>query len=275
MMWRQKKTVLLLGSVFGVYMAFAFVNPWEGNITLAELVLQLSGSRGAFSLGCSLPELMRYVLRMIPCYVVIMILGNSLYSHFCTASIYVFSRCTNRLKWYGQTALSLLGDVCLFEILFTGTVILVTMVRYKIIFSPGGFLLLGYHILIYVMWIFTWVLLMNLCAMKTGSGTAFMVIMGILAVCTASLSLVHKMEVEEVSKDTIERFLSFNPVAHTILGWHGGAFAQAELAGNRYSMNLRVSAAVLFLFCLAVLLAGGALVQRHELLTEDIELGAA
>ncbi len=274
-MMGHKKTVLLLGSIFGAYMAIAFVNPWEGKITLAELVLQLSGSRGEFSLGCSLPELMEYVLRMIPCYVAVMVLGKSLYSHFCTASIYVFSRCTNRLKWYGQAALSLFGDVCLFEILFTGTVILVTMVRYKIVFAFGGFLLLGYHSLIYVMWIFTWVLLMNLCAIKVGSSASFMIIMGIQAVCTVGLSAVHEMEVALVPESAIEKFLLFNPVAHTILGWHGGTFVEAELAGSRYSMSLWASAAVLFLFCTVALMAGGVLVQRHELLIEDIELGAA
>lgn len=274
-MWRHKKAVSLLGVLSGIYMAIAFVNPWQGNITLAEMVLQLSGSRGEFSLGCSLPELMEYVLRMVPGYVAVMILGKDLYAHFCTASIYVFSRCGDRLKWYRQAAFSLLADVALFEALYTGTVVAVTLLRYRITFSAGGFLLLAYHILIYIVWIYSWVLLMNLCAIKAGSSFAYVVVMGFQAVCVAGLGFIHMLELEAVSARVTETVLRLNPIAHTVIGWHGSSVLSAELAGSRYSMSLWGSAAVLALFCGGVLFCGGILVQRHDLLAEDIELGAA
>lgn len=273
-MWRHKKVVGLLGVLSGVYMAIAFVNPWQGSITLAELVLQLSGSRGEFPLGCSPSELMEYMLRMVPGYVAIMILGKNLYAHFCTASIYVFSRCENRLKWYRHAVFSLLEEVCLFEVLYTGTVIAVTLLRYRITFSAGGFMLLAYHILIYIMWRYAWILLMNLCAMKAGSSIAYAVVMGFQAICVAGLGIVHMLELKAAAARTVEAWVYLNPIAHTIIGWHGSSVLAEELAGSRYSMNLWISAAVLVLFCAAVLFCGGILVQRHDLLVEDIELGA-
>ena len=39
----------------GVLLSLAFVNPYSGQVTLSELVLQLSGSRGDLPLGTSLP----------------------------------------------------------------------------------------------------------------------------------------------------------------------------------------------------------------------------
>ena len=96
----EKIRASLWGLISGVYLMTAFVNPYDQEISLSEVILQLSGSRGSFVMGCSLPELLGYMLRMLPCYAVSMIWGIDLYRHFCTAGVYVFSRCTNRLKWY-------------------------------------------------------------------------------------------------------------------------------------------------------------------------------
>ena len=45
--------LLLMGFCCGSLLAFTYINPYNGQITLSELILQLSGSRGEFSLGFS------------------------------------------------------------------------------------------------------------------------------------------------------------------------------------------------------------------------------
>ena len=51
--------LLLMGFCCGSLLAFTYINPYNGQITLSELILQLSGSRGEFSLGfSSFPELL-------------------------------------------------------------------------------------------------------------------------------------------------------------------------------------------------------------------------
>ena len=42
--------LLLMGFCCGSLLAFTYINPYNGQITLSELILQLSGSRGEFSL---------------------------------------------------------------------------------------------------------------------------------------------------------------------------------------------------------------------------------
>lgn len=64
----SKKSVPLVSMAVlcGALLSLAFVNPHNGQITLAELVLQLSGSRGDLPLGTSLPELLSFSIKMAP-----------------------------------------------------------------------------------------------------------------------------------------------------------------------------------------------------------------
>lgn len=66
----------------GVLLSLAFVNPYSGQVTLSELVLQLSGSRGDLPLGTSLPELLSFSIKMVPYFLFELYIGVYLYRHF-------------------------------------------------------------------------------------------------------------------------------------------------------------------------------------------------
>ena len=87
---------ILLAIPFGVWLSFAYINPYGGTITLSELVLQLSGARGTFALGLNLSELLDLTLRLVPMLVFQALAGTLMYQYYCTASVYVFSRIERR-----------------------------------------------------------------------------------------------------------------------------------------------------------------------------------
>lgn len=75
----SKKSVPLISMAVlcGALLSLAFVNPHNGKITLAELVLQLSGSRGDLPLGTSLPELLSFSIKMAPYFLFELYIGVS------------------------------------------------------------------------------------------------------------------------------------------------------------------------------------------------------
>ena len=82
-----------MGFCCGSLLAFSYINPYNGQITLSELILQLSGSRGEFPLGfSSLPELLSFSSKLLPSFLFELYVGTSLYQHFFAASVYIFSR---------------------------------------------------------------------------------------------------------------------------------------------------------------------------------------
>lgn len=261
-MKHEKRKAVFLGLLSGVYLTAAFVNPYGQEISLKEIILQLSGSRGSFVMGCSLPELTGYMLRMIPGYAVSMIWGIDLYRHFCTASIYVFSRCINRLKWYREILIYLFIKVCIYEITLAGTVVLLSCFCFRVKFWQEGLPTLACHLTLFLLWYFSWILLMNLLAFKFGSSMAAAVVMGIQAIGLAGLGVAGFLESKHVSDQIIERLVKLNPISYTILGW--------QFKGM-YSISPKHSLLFLMTCCISVMLAGGILMQKFEILTEDPE----
>lgn len=270
-LWQKKRMVFLLGILSGILVSIGFVRPYQDEVTLTYVVLQLSGARGDFAMGSSLTELVGFMLRMVPNMLVIMVMGSQLYQHFCTASIYVFSRCPSRLAWYGKSLVPLFTHLFLFEGTFVAAAVLAALPKCRITVSAGDVRLLGFHVVIYLLWLFGWVVLTNLIAIKLGSSPAFITVMTVQALCTAALALVNFLERRQMQADIIEWLLCCNPVAHTVLSWHQGAPFEKELAGSRYALNPIISLALFFLLDIVIVWAGGILIQRQDLLSENLE----
>lgn len=243
----------MLGLVSGICISLAFINPYEGRVEMAEAILQLSGSRGAFALYPIVTELVSLMLRQLPVYVLMLLWGYGIYGHFCTAGIYVFSRRSDRMRWYREEVVLLLTHVCVFEAAYMAAVIGTALLRYEVTFTGGGMLLLACHMTASVLWILAWVLLVNLLAVKMGSGQAFTAGMVAQSVCVAGLALIPYLERQKAPKEVTGALIRCNPLARTILGWHSSRMLEEELAGSRYSMGLAQSFTFLLLGCLIII----------------------
>ena len=174
----SKKSVPLVSMAVlcGALLSLAFVNPHNGQITLAELVLQLSGSRGDLPLGTSLPELLSFSIKMAPYFLFELYIGVYLYRHFCTASVYVFSRTIHRTRWYIKECLKICGAGILYQAALIGTVIVITCCRYDVAWWGGSVLIA--HFVLYGLWLFAMVVLVNILSILLGSEGAFTIVLG-------------------------------------------------------------------------------------------------
>lgn len=259
----------------GVYLSLMYVRPYEGAITLSELIFQLSGSRGVFMLGLSFSELTEFVLRLFPMFIFEMYAGIMLYRHFCTASIYVFSRCPHRMKWYAFEALSLFVSVCLFNILMLAAAVFTSVCRYEVHTDGEGIRLLIYHFLIYSLWTYITALLVNLAAMYFGSSTGYTIVAAVQLIFIMLLNFADFLVRHSGSGATYEQLLTWNPIAHLILGWHKGSTAVGDHPPYIQNISLNHSAAVFLAIGAAVTFAGALIIKKHDLLVSDIETGEA
>lgn len=250
---------LLLGAVSGILLSFLYVNPYGGEISLEELVLQLSGSRGDFALGTHLTEFLDFMIRMLPGYLFELYFGISFYRQFCAASVYVFSRRPERVKWYGGEVLLLLGNAFLFQAVLLGACVLVAACRFQVIDPGSGIRLLGCHLFLHSLWICTMAVLVNLLALSWGSSTAFGVVIGIQTVCVTLFGIEKMLGRLGVEILPQMRLVNLNSMAGLVLGWHVGNQGQFLLTGG-----------ILFGVVTAI---GAVVVKRHDLLLSDAESG--
>lgn len=286
MIKHQNRIVCLLGIVFGIFLSVGYVNPYTGEIKLSELVLQLSGSRGEFALGFSATELLAFSMRMLPGWMIEAYLGIALYRHFCTASIYVFSRCPNRGKWYWKEMLVIGCNVFFFQIILLASTIVTTMFRYQIQVDDGGIGVILYHVLIQFAWIYSATILINILALKAGSNLAFIVVMMVQTTGIAIVSFLGSMSAYLESHIAVTNLLvKLNPVSHLILGWHSSCFQKIDNVLNSTvyqvlipvceTFYLEVSLFVMVCINICILLIGLIVIKKHDLLISDAEMGVA
>ena len=257
--------VLIAGISSGGILSFVFINPSDGRILVSEAILQLSGSSGAFPLTPAFKDLISFTIRMLPDYMFELYIGIELYRHFCTASVYVFSRTPNRSRWYIREVLEVAVAVFGYQIIKIFAAMSVTFLRYQIEPDHFGFFLLVFHIIVYSLWVFTVSLLINLISIKYGSNNAFIWIVGIQIFMTALLELVQIFE----SNLTLTKiFLNVNPIAHLVVGWHTGTIKELKnsLEVTYIRLDFKVTLVTMLAISIFSVIVGMYLVSQHEFL---------
>lgn len=265
--------LFLLAGIGGAFLSIAYINPYDGTIGLSELVLQLSGSRGDLEMGFSMPELTAFAMRILPECIFEGYMGIMIYRHFCTASIYIFSRCTNRSKWYWTEMLFLGLKVLIFQILLLFVAVITTLLRYPVTVDSAGMLLFLYHLVIRFLWVFLWVIFINLLAIRKGSSRSFTVAMIVKSSCIAVLGLGSFFK---AGGRGVNLFLKINPAARLVLGWHESRLKifKQELAPPYHGLYLEESLAFYVFAVICILVIGANIIKKYDFLISDSEMGA-
>jgi len=267
-------SLFLVGIVCEIFLAFAYVNPYECEISLSELVLQLSGARGNFTFFPSFTALISLMIRLIPQFLFELYAGIELYRHFCTASIYVFSRTPQRLNWYWKEIMYLFVHSLLYQLILLITVIGTTAVRYRLYVDLAGFAAVGFHIAFNLLWVYSMTLLINLIAIKLGSSAAFM------WVCSTQMFLIAMLHWIQALEDNLflaKIDLCCNPVSRLIIGWQFGRINSGTdtldilLTSIGFVYSPGSSFLFLLLLGIVIVIIGALIVSRHDFLLSDSE----
>ena len=255
----------------GILNAFSWVNlppvgPREMNLSL--LILQLSGNRNDIVLLGTMDELLNFSIRMIPGYLACIVIGIELYRHFCTAGVYVFSRYTKRLHWYLSELSAMFLSSLVFQVLTVAAVLIVSMIRFHVVFDGAGCLLMVYHILIYTLWLYSMSLLLSTIASYSGSEAAYIFIIGLQTFMIALLSLNNA--------DWGEPFLMINPASRLVLGWYDSTvrLLPYQIRGNSYQwLSFAGSVVLLLAGALMISFITSYLIRHRDILGSNAEIG--
>ncbi len=272
-MKRRYGLLFLTAAAGGIYLSVMYINPYSGKAALSEAVLQLSGSRGHFALGFSYFELVSFAMRLFPAFIFEVYAGIMLYRHFCTASIYVFSRFPHRVKWYMGEVCRLGGAVCIFHMLLLAATMITTAIRYELLVDSAGIVLMAYHFVIHSLWVYIMAMLVNLSAICLGSSTAYVLVVSIQMVCVVLLNLMDLLVRYWDGRLCYDNILPWNPIAHLVLGWHGSHMEKAGqvLALSYMGIDLNSSVILFLLTGMMITVVGGFVIRRHNLLVSDLE----
>lgn len=262
---KQNAWMLPVALLFGLWLSWSYVNPYGGVTALSSLVCQLSGARGDFSLDINLHALLELTLRLLPSLIFQALAGISLYRHTCTASVYVFSRMPNRVKWYGKECGILALQTLLYQALVLAMAVGVAAVRYTITDVSQGLPVLLTHLTLWSLWTFAFTLGVNLLAIYVGSSAAFAALAGVQVACIGALIALAPL----IDQPALaQKLLRANPVSCLVLNWHSSLFPWSN-----FTLSVGDSLTFLLLATVVVAVVGGVLIRRHDLLKTDTDGG--
>ena len=266
MRWKQNIWLSPAALVFGVWLSVSYINPYGGATTLSSLVEQLSGARGDFPLGPNMSELLSFTLRLLPFLVFQALAGIAFSRHYCTASVYIFSRMPDRLRWYAKECALLALETLLYQALMLAAAIGVAAARWTVTDVAHGLPVLLCHLLIWSLWTFAFTLGVNLLAIFVGSSTAFAALAAVQMVCISALIVLNRLEDNPALAQLVKRV---NPITCLILSWQTSRFT--PLGGG--GIYLEDSLALVLILAAGVAVLGGYLVERHDLLVSHSDGG--
>lgn len=247
----------------GLLTSYAYVFAPNQEISLSEFVLCLSGREPAASLA----DMISLSVQFLPLYIFCAFAGIRIYRHFCTASVYVFSRETNRIRWYIHEVLQLIGEASAYQIVFIGTAMAATAGRLPVRFEQSGLILLGYHFLIHTLWSCTLILTINAFSVYLGSDFGYAAGLGIQMLLLAALPGSKTLE--------IPICVAINPISRLVMSWHDSSrnMLNSVLHNTEFALNINVSVCYMAVLFLGAALALGMIMTRHDLLISDRETG--
>lgn len=204
---------LILAFLWGVIFSLRAVMYPDGNYELTGLVINIG-----FDIlpACNQMTILKLLEAMVPYFVFMITFGTFIYQHFCWSSPYIFTRCSNRIKW-------LHSELC--QLFFYAAGYLLCMIAGRLVpyllFSNlkvdwTGVQMLAVLFGILVMWLFSSALLCNtLSIIKSGVwGTIATLVINMCGVAALIFVNTNDFTAQE------QRKLCWNYWAHLVFGWH-------------------------------------------------------
>lgn len=243
------------------------------NETSAAQIL-LSYSFGRFEIN---PQaVVDLTLAMFPYIIFQVIEGIDIYSNFCIAGVYVFSRCPNRRKWLIKEFVKLFGQCVLYSVCWFIPGLLLGLFTGRMIFEHGFWCCFFGQVFIMAFWLFWTTSLSNLLALFLGSYKGIGIVLFIQFTLIGSLLMWSDGGIFSLSPECIDRaghllLLKLNPVSQLILCFHSIHYEKIMLYINIFSFDFSIiySAAYLLILSLIVVTASELLINYVDFLKID------
>lgn len=204
--------------------------------------------------------------------------GTYIYRHFCTASVYYFSRKCNRTVWLLKEILSLYIFSMIYVSIYLGTEILCCSIFSNVIADKSSVFFILYYVALYSLFLFVTALAINILSILFTSNVGVMLVEAVVLLGVGAYLMLGK---KYITDDTlISKYawmIKINPFAHLNIRIHSSGIELINNAINEKNirMDLSVSIVLYLTFAILIVLFGCVVVNKHNFITTNQETGGA
>ena len=258
---------ILLGMLFGFIMC---ATAGTSELKLSDAILRL----GFNDVILYPPFFVSMTYYFLPFLAFQIIFGTYIYRHFCSGSIYYFTRIKSRAGWFIKEILFLFIITILYVCAIICGAIVISALISNFSFDASGFMLMIYYIAISGLFLFSTTLLINCLAILFTSNISFIIVEGIQIFFMAVLFLSRNVLPEEEIENNAW-FLLYNPIAHIILPLHISRIEAIDEMLHRYDVPMDLNMSVILFAVLSVLFVfiGCIIVKNKDFITNGNQEG--
>lgn len=213
---------------------------------------------------------LQMVARAIYLFVFQILSGIMVYERFSTIGVYFFTRCENRERWFLKEAVYILGNGGVYFAILGVVIVLVSNIGLNLVLDPAGVALYFLQIIIYSLWSYIIILLLNILSLKLrDSGGAFLIVVFFQIVMFCILAL---LDLKEQGLDPIRfRILKWNPMSHLVMAWHTSKIDAINEKINMWNMTFDFKETLIVFLILAVIVTWSAcrIVKKQDIIVSN------
>ncbi|MFP3156469.1 hypothetical protein LQZ18_19030 [Lachnospiraceae bacterium ZAX-1] len=214
--------------------------------------------------------MMLLITDLFPVFIIQFLEGIAIYRHFCTGSVYYFSRQESRRKWFLEECGKMAARIGIYFSIYLITSVMIPFLWFRPKASlevfAALFYILAYYIL-YTIFIAIWI---NIFSILFGSQMGLSIVYGIQLVFVAILLLFeHTVSLQGIGV----WLLKLNPLANIILAWHSSNhILKGWIGAYPIEFDLNISILYLGLLVAVSLLAGAFIVEGQDISLQNREV---
>lgn len=261
---------LIIAMAWGLGYSLIYLQS-TGDLLFSDIIIQFSFSYVRFDIA----QLIDMTMRFLPFILFQICYGALIYHHLCSASIYYFSRCSNRFEWFLKESFVLYLYALVYVIVIVLSATVVASINHSIIIDKASIILFTYYVLIHSGWLFFSTLMINILAVKLNSNVAFSIICSVQTICMFGFRLWDELLPLKVERNVW--LLKFNPISHLVLSWHSSKIFEVNQRIFDYNLDfdLNISVITMLILSITTVVLGGVIVKKHDLIIFNAESGGS
>ena len=238
--------------------------PLWGEINmLSDIVYKLAFG----DVSISIVSISKFLFAWFPLLFFQTVMGNYIYERFCITSVYFFSRCNKKSRWYIIETAKLFCYVMGYVATMLLAAYITTKIFGKVHTDEQGIILVVYYLLIYSLWLFVGTLLINILSIAWDCTKSFFVIISVQLISIAIYGILEEwMDFYKYTGSNMENqifVLKAIPISNLVLKWHGSDYwGITSGLGILYEFNFSV--AILSFCAIFTLGVGIFVIKKHD-----------
>jgi hypothetical protein len=261
---------LLFAMFYGIFQTLPYLRVSK-TVLFSDIIFGLSFNKPIFHIL----SIMNMIMDFIPIFLFQILYGTYIYRHFCSASVFYFTRCTNRWSWFLKESIKLYGYIILYLCTLVLSSIVFCMINFGVEFDKGSIHLLCYFFIIFSIWYYITAIIINIIAIMIGSHYSFGIVASVQLLLLLSLDIFENYLPFEENLVANNHLLKINPIAHLVISWHSSSIPYVNNLINTWNIQFSYFSSFAYLGVIAVIITiiGGTIINNKQILVLNRETG--